>query len=156
MRARAGLLLVAFSFLASLANAGAAQAASQGSWDITNCAGRGSFVGSGANSLSNGTLSAGFCRYSAGGVSTATVKYAKTAGAAVTATLCWEFVSANGSTASGRTCDPEGSFTISAGQTFSQRWPYASPGRYSPSGTTPCLRGVLKVGPDAFSTRVVC
>jgi len=68
-------------------------------------------------------LSAGFCRYSAGGVSTATVKYA---------------------------------FTISAGQTFSQRWPYASPGRYSPSGTTPCLRGVLKVGPDAFSTRVVC
>lgn len=131
-----------------------AGAAVKSSYSLSYCYSSSSYQGYGTNSLSNGTLYGGFCTYGAGGVGTATVKYTKTGGSAVSVQLGWEFVSASGSTASGRVLDT--SFTISAGETWSWRWNYASPGRYSPSGNTPCMRGVLKAGADVFSTRVVC
>lgn len=131
-----------------------AEAATKSDYSLTYCYSSSTFRGSGSNSLSNGTLSAGFCNYAAGGVGTATVKYKKTGGTAVTVQLGYEFVNASGSTASGRVLDT--SFTIRAGETWSHRWNYASPGRYSPSGNTPCMRGVMKVGADVYSTRVVC
>ncbi|GDY28526.1 hypothetical protein GTS_01590 [Gandjariella thermophila] len=120
-----------------------------------NCDGGGSFRGSGDNHLSNGTLTAGFCRYPAGGVGTVNIQYHKTRGAALTVQFAWEWVDTRGANPTGRQYD-NGSFSIGGGQTRTFQWRYASPGNQSPSGNAPCTRGVLISGSDTFSTRIVC
>jgi hypothetical protein len=119
------------------------------------CDGGGSFRGSGDNHLSNGTLTAGFCRYPAGGVGTVNIQYHKARGAMVTVQFAWEWVDTRGANPTGRQYD-NGSFSISSGQTRTFQWRYASPGNQSPSGNAPCTRGVLISGSDTFSTRIVC
>jgi hypothetical protein len=142
------------AFLVAASPAAPAEAAVKSDYSLTYCYSSSTYTGQGSNTLTNGTLYAGFCHYAASGVGTATVKYKKTAGNNVTVQLGYEFVNAAGTTSSGRVLDT--AFTIKAGETWSYRWNYASPGRYSPSGNTPCVRGVMKVGADYYSTRVVC
>jgi hypothetical protein len=120
-----------------------------------SCDGGGSFRGSGDNHLSNGVLSAGFCRYPAGGVGTVNIEYHKSRGAQITVQFAWEWVDTRGANPTGRQYD-NGSFSISAGQTRTFQWRYNSPGNQSPSGNAPCTRGVLISGSDTFSTRIVC
>lgn len=122
---------------------------------LNSCSGGSSFRGSGSTSLSNGTLSAGFCTFGAGGVGTVNIQYAKTGGSATTVRFAWEWVDTTGSNPTGRRYD-NGSFSISAGRTRTFTWNYASPGVYSPSGNAPCRRGVLIQGNNTFSTRIVC
>lgn len=122
---------------------------------LNSCSGGSSFRGSGSASLSNGTLSAGFCTYSAGGVGTVNIQYSKTGGSSTTVRFAWEWVDRTGSNPTGRRYD-NGSFTIAAGQTRTFTWKYASPGVYSPSGNAPCRRGVLIQGANTYSTRIVC
>ncbi len=124
---------------------------------VDSCTGGSVYRGQGGNTLSNGTLTAGFCRYTSSQyIGTANVSYKKTAGATVTgARLAWEFVSSSGSTAGSRFYAP-GTYSVSAGDTISYQFKYASPGKSPASNQENCWRGVLVSGGETYSTRVVC
>jgi hypothetical protein len=158
--ARVAAATLALLTAAAVAQAAGAQAAAgpapaARSLIANSCDGGGSFRGSGDNHLSNGTLSAGFCRYPAGGVGTVNIEYHKSRGTPLTVQFAWEWVDTRGANPTGRQYD-NGSFSISAGQTRTFQWRYGSPGNQSPSGNAPCTRGVLISGSDIFSTRIVC
>jgi len=115
---RAGVR-VAAATLALLTAPVAAQAAAPAASEPTpaaraqranSCDGGGSFRGSGDNHLSNGVLSAGFCRYPADGVGTVNIEYHKSRGAPITVQFAWEWVDTRGANPTGRQYD-NGSFS---------------------------------------------
>lgn len=121
----------------------------------SNCAGGGSYVGSGSTTLSNGTFTTGFCAYPNHGIGTANDIYQKTGGSPTSIYFTWEFTDAYGGVSVNR--QPlSGPFGVSAGQTVSAQGRYPSPGIQSTSGNAGCVRGVLIQGADTFTTRVVC
>jgi hypothetical protein len=159
MRKRLIALTVALTglLLAPGAVANAAPTAAVAPAAVDSCTGGALYRGQGSNNLSNGTLTAGFCRYTSSQyIGTANVSYKKTAGATVTgARLAWEFVSSSGSTAGSRYYAP-GTYTVSAGSTISYQFSYASPGKSPATNQENCWRGVLVSGGETYSTRVVC
>src|SRR5438445_706438 len=92
-----GVAAVALAFImAPVAQAtpstGSAQTPAARPLSANTCDGGGSSRGSGDNHLSNGTLTAGFCRYPAGGVGTVNIEYHKARGPRVTVQFAWEWV----------------------------------------------------------------
>jgi len=151
----AAALASAFAIAGTPSPAIAGNMTVQSPMSLSSCDGGGTYVGSGSNSLSNGTFSAGFCAYANHGIGTANDQYKKTAGSTVSVYFTWEFTNSNGGVSVNR--QPfSGPFTVSAGQTVSAQGRYASPGIQSTSGSAGCVRGVMKVGADTFTTRVVC
>lgn len=106
----------------------------------------GTLVGTGTNTLSNGSLAFGRCRDTDGDALVVTVKYTKTAGAAVDLRFGYEWTNMYGTVTAGRTWDTSANSTVTANS--SETWSYRfmnSPADSQPSGQTPCVRGLMKI-----------
>ena len=150
MRRTIGVLATLVGLMALAPGAHASQ---QTDYSLNYCY-SGTYVGSGSNNLSNGTLSFGWCKTSSNAATTITVKYSKCCGTNVTATFGYEWVSSGGTVTAGRHWE-SGSTTIQASQTWGVRF-QRSPAEPAPSSTTPCIRGLIKADGVVYSTRVVC
>lgn len=122
---------------------------------IDNCTGGGTYIGGGSNSLSNGSFTSGFCAYSNHAIGTANDQYKKTSGSTVQVYFTWEFTNSNGGVSVNRQ-PATGPIAVSSGQTISAQGRYPSPGIASTSGSAGCVRGVMSVGADTFTTSVRC
>lgn len=118
----------------------------------------GTLVGTGTNALTNGSLAFGWCQDNDGDALVVTVKYTKTAGAAVDLRFGYEWTSANGSVTAGRTWDTSANSTVTANA--SETWSYRfmnSPADSQPSGQTPCVRGLMKIDSLlVYATTIAC
>jgi hypothetical protein len=153
-RLTTGVLAAAASAMALMPLA--ASAATQADYDTNYCDG-GSLVNhTTKNFLSNGTMYFGWCANSSGKMTTATVKYSKDAGSAVSIRFGYEWTNSNGGAVAGTWYDSTGAVTVKKGQTWGARF-RRSPAEAPPSSNSTCMRGIMKVnGTTVYSTGVSC
>lgn len=146
-----GILLAALVALVGIPSA--ASAAKEAAYKITYCY-SGSNVGIGTNSLSNGTVRAGWCN-SGSKATTITVKYEKNSGSAVSVQFGYRWTNSDGGNIGGTHYDSTGSVTVKAGKTWSARFK-RDPAQSPPDGQK-CIQGLIKVKDQGvFPTHTIC
>ncbi|GAB4005459.1 hypothetical protein GCM10028772_13550 [Nocardioides ultimimeridianus] len=128
---------------------------------VTTTCTAGTYQGTGEDQLTNGRLEASFCTY--GDVSGATmaqvhVQYAKTYGGPISLRFGWEWTDGTGhSIGTQHWTSASNLIPITAGETKTRTFTYATPGLYPPSAQRGgCYRGLLWASGYNYSTRIVC
>jgi hypothetical protein len=151
------ILNILFGALCLAILATPAEAAYQSSLTPSYCP-IGTLVGTGSNALTNGSLAFGWCRDTDGDALVVTLKYTKTAGAAVDLRFGYEWTNMYGTVTAGRTWDTSANSTVTANS--SETWSYRflnSPADSQPSGQTPCVRGLMKIDNLLiYATTIAC
>lgn len=123
----------------------------------SSCTGGGTYIGTVGGSLTNGYLSAGFCKYGGRGISTANDQYDRYTGTPGTIAVyfSWEFTNSAGSTIDNRKPYSTARY-VAAGQTVTGQGSYSTPGALPYYASDNCVRGVMQSGGQVYTTRVLC